>query len=596
MYDVIFGLIVTMIFVILIMNSSSNKNQSRGKIDSNLDEQFFNQTSDKYVPFKNDLQNINKHKIKSSDIELKINYVYRSSNSSTQKVKEVSKSQKKLSKTQLKINQGKEILNLHESKLRRYFNEYLPLNHIKLSPKIDNGPIQSLTKYDDDYYFFTPFHDFVQKEFNQIHCTLYGVRLNFIGTKDYYFLYNDFGMIYTNIITRNDNKNFKYEITLLLPIEYIDHFDIVNNNSKIEILINQSYFREVLKCIDDPIKMLDTINKIYTFYANVFSINKDYYTFCNNSIKENYKLTIKDSLSLLLQTKSISLLEYIVNLKLRKTLFDLDLILFLIFDTRNIGSVTNKHKIDLKISDTSSKILSKDDMKTIYKSKLKTENDFYSHFNLFSYLDNINIDDLHDPSIYKKFFDYWVHIKENPFFDNHPNDFFQDLESSYPILYGSYKKDFLSEGILREPISVELIDLIQDDLRNVENEIRLLKGFNVVGSYTNETILFYLLKDYFSAYTVLSQGSPKWLGRQKIDIYFPDFNIGVEYQGDQHFKPIDFFGGEDGLKYRQELDIKKEKLCSENGCKLFIVDKNYNIEELIFQINEEINIRLDFQH
>jgi hypothetical protein len=592
MYDVMFGLIVTMIFIFLISKSSSNKNHSQKKNDSKLKEPFLNQSSNEYNSSKTDLQHINKHRQRYSDREYDINYVYGSNNSFKKKVKEESKSQKKISSTQLKINQGKEIFNLHEKKIRGYFNEYLPLNHIKLSPKISDVFIPSLTKYDDEYFYFTPFHDFVQKEFDQIDCTLYGVRLSFIGTREYFFLYNEFGMIYTSHVVRTGYKIFKYKIELLIPIEYIDHFEILRNDSNIEIRVNQSYFREVLKRIGDPIKMLDTINKVYTFSTNIFSIKKEYYTFCNNSIKENYKLTIEDSLKLFVETKSISLLECIINLKLGRLVFDFDLILFLIFDTRNIGSVTNKHKIDLKISETSSKILSSDDMKKIYRSKIKSESCFYTHFNLDSYFENINIDYLRDTLNYKKFFDYWVHVNDNPFFDNHPNPFFQNLESSYPIFYGGNKKEFLSEGILRGPILVELIEFIQEDLRKVENEIRIMKGFNVVGSFTNETILFNLLKDYFSDCTVISQGSPKWLGRQKIDIYFPDYNIGVEYHGDQHFLPIDFFGGEDGLRYRKELDIKKDKLCSENGCKLFIVDKSYNIEELISQLKEEINKRL----
>lgn len=50
----------------------------------------------------------------------------------------------------------------------------------------------------------------------------------------------------------------------------------------------------------------------------------------------------------------------------------------------------------------------------------------------------------------------------------------------------------------------------------------------------------------------------------------------VEYQGSQHFKPIDFFGGKERFKYQVERDMNKIKLCEENGIKLFhfTYDKN----------------------
>lgn len=43
--------------------------------------------------------------------------------------------------------------------------------------------------------------------------------------------------------------------------------------------------------------------------------------------------------------------------------------------------------------------------------------------------------------------------------------------------------------------------------------------------------------------------------------FFPNKNIGIEYQGIQHQRPVDIFGGEEGFKYRQELD-KKKKIMS----------------------------------
>lgn len=54
---------------------------------------------------------------------------------------------------------------------------------------------------------------------------------------------------------------------------------------------------------------------------------------------------------------------------------------------------------------------------------------------------------------------------------------------------------------------------------------------------------------------------------------FAIFNNGVllgliEYDGEQHFKSVDFFGGEEKLKLQQERDERKNKWCEENNIRL----------------------------
>lgn len=61
---------------------------------------------------------------------------------------------------------------------------------------------------------------------------------------------------------------------------------------------------------------------------------------------------------------------------------------------------------------------------------------------------------------------------------------------------------------------------------------------------------------------------PKWLNGLELDIYLTDYNIGIECQGEQHFYPIDVFGGEDSFKRQIERDKLKLKLCKENNVQL----------------------------
>lgn len=70
-----------------------------------------------------------------------------------------------------------------------------------------------------------------------------------------------------------------------------------------------------------------------------------------------------------------------------------------------------------------------------------------------------------------------------------------------------------------------------------------------------------------------------WLHMQSIDIYIPSIFIGIEYQGVQHYKPIEHFGGEEHFRHQQDNDRKKKELCSKNGVTLIEWPYTENISE-----------------
>ena len=62
---------------------------------------------------------------------------------------------------------------------------------------------------------------------------------------------------------------------------------------------------------------------------------------------------------------------------------------------------------------------------------------------------------------------------------------------------------------------------------------------------------------------------PKFLnngnGHQSLDFYLPDYNIAIECQGEQHYKPVKAFGGYEQFLKQTELDKKKFDICTKNG-------------------------------
>lgn len=112
---------------------------------------------------------------------------------------------------------------------------------------------------------------------------------------------------------------------------------------------------------------------------------------------------------------------------------------------------------------------------------------------------------------------------------------------------------------------------IQDELseRHAENKVRVMLGIPKLGEgWVNETQLFRLVESLFSEYEVIREASPAWLGKQRLDIFIPGLALAIEYQGEQHYRPVALFGGEEGLKKTKERDKLKLKLCRENGIKV----------------------------
>lgn len=120
-----------------------------------------------------------------------------------------------------------------------------------------------------------------------------------------------------------------------------------------------------------------------------------------------------------------------------------------------------------------------------------------------------------------------------------------------------------------------------------------------------ETELYNILKSVFKESDIIhSYYNPKILGKQEIDIYFPNEKIGIEFQGEQHFIPIDFSGR--GVEWatklfenNQQRDIKKKEVCNNNNITLlyfsnvleeeFLGEKVYHkYSDLIEKINQLI--------
>ena len=81
-------------------------------------------------------------------------------------------------------------------------------------------------------------------------------------------------------------------------------------------------------------------------------------------------------------------------------------------------------------------------------------------------------------------------------------------------------------------------------------------------------------KDYFCGYVIPNN-------KLHLDFYFPKLNLAIEYDGIQHYTPIEFFGGEKALMEQKDRDKQKDKYCKNHNIKLIRIPyTNHTYKEI----------------
>lgn len=66
-----------------------------------------------------------------------------------------------------------------------------------------------------------------------------------------------------------------------------------------------------------------------------------------------------------------------------------------------------------------------------------------------------------------------------------------------------------------------------------------------------------------------------------FDFYLPSINTCIEYDGEQHYKPINFFGGLNKFKKNQYNDSIKNQYCKDNNITLLRIKYDENAEKIL---------------
>lgn len=130
------------------------------------------------------------------------------------------------------------------------------------------------------------------------------------------------------------------------------------------------------------------------------------------------------------------------------------------------------------------------------------------------------------------------------------------------------------------------LELVEEILREAENLLRKNHKLPRIGEgWLSEMQLYDLVKGVFPE--AQHHATPEWLKPLHFDIFVPSKKLAFEYQGKQHFEPIDFFGGEGAFEYTQERDQRKRLKCRSEGVALieWRYDEPINSEVLEAKLN-----------
>ena len=116
------------------------------------------------------------------------------------------------------------------------------------------------------------------------------------------------------------------------------------------------------------------------------------------------------------------------------------------------------------------------------------------------------------------------------------------------------------EGQLKQRIDNHLEDIARNEF-----------GIRGVGeSWISESVMAQLAAQLFPEYKMFRHYRPEWLEGLELDVFFPDLSLGLEYQGEQHFEPVECWGGVEALLDLQARDLRKVIICQNRGIKLLL--------------------------
>lgn len=139
------------------------------------------------------------------------------------------------------------------------------------------------------------------------------------------------------------------------------------------------------------------------------------------------------------------------------------------------------------------------------------------------------------------------------------------------------RREIVDRGDLSDPrkskIEKEVRSVSREISNYAENVVRTEFGHHEIGEkWTSETVLAQIVERILPNDEIVRHHRPDWLDGLELDIWVPKAGLAIEYQGQQHFHPIEAWGGEKALAKQKRRDERTRSLCKEKGVELLEID------------------------
>lgn len=107
-------------------------------------------------------------------------------------------------------------------------------------------------------------------------------------------------------------------------------------------------------------------------------------------------------------------------------------------------------------------------------------------------------------------------------------------------------------------------------------------------SYGEKKIYDFLIENNISFNYNKSLMDCSYESKLRFDFYLPKYNLCIEFDGIQHIKPIDAFGGEEEFKKTKIRDEIKNLFCKANSIELIRIPYYWKNEKIFNEIKSKI--------
>lgn len=162
------------------------------------------------------------------------------------------------------------------------------------------------------------------------------------------------------------------------------------------------------------------------------------------------------------------------------------------------------------------------------------------------------------------------------------NDFIEKKKKDKSLIWtlrGHLRYFYVSERTTDFDLQGRGAEILTKYENNEFNDIEWCEYGRFESKWKSEALVFELCQKIYGIDNVIFQYSPSFLGQMSYDVFIISKNTAIEYQGKQHFEPVEFFGGQEHFQKQVIRDKLKQELSAKNKIKLIYIDYKETIYE-----------------